>query len=260
MAYSTEHAANELTFSSPIRRNDFGAKVKRVQEWLSLHNFSTTIDSDYGPATEQCVRDYQHAKQLSPTGIVDQATYTNLTEPLSNALREITPSENENIASLVMKYARQHLSEHPREVGGQNCGPWVRLYMDGNEGRDWPWCAGFVTFIIKQACEATGHPLPIPGSFDCWELARQAKENEIFVSEDSLNAATWSAEKLCPCSIFLVKDGSGHWSHTGFALGDQCSTTTSTIEGNTNDDGNAEGYEVCKRIRSLEGKDYVRLA
>ena len=260
MAYLPQHAVNELMFSSPIKRNDFGSKVKRVQEWLSLHDFSTTIDSDYGPATEQCVRDYQDAKQLPSTGIVDRATYTSLTEPLSNALREITLTEDETIASLSLKYARQHLSEHPREIGGQNCGPWVRAYMDGNEGKEWAWCAGFVTFVTKQACTTMGHPLPIPGSFDCWELARQAKESELFISEDSLNTASWSAQDLSPCCIFLLKDGSGHWSHTGFACGDQCLTTISTIEGNTNDDGNAEGYEVCKRTRSLEGKDYIRLA
>ena len=260
MAYSSESAASELIFSSPIRRHDVGDKVKRVQEWLSLHDFSTTIDSDFGPATEKCVRVYQDAKQLPSTGIVDRATYTSLTEPLSRALREIIPSEGESISSLIMKYARQHLLEHPREIGGQNRGPWVRLYMDENEGKEWSWCAGFVTFVTKQACKLTGHPLPIPGAFDCWSLAEQAKENGLFISGDSLNTASWSAQDLSPCCIFLLKDGSGHWSHTGFACGDQCLTTIGAIEGNTNDDGNADGYEVCKRIRSLEGKDYIRLA
>jgi len=260
MAYSSKSAINELIFSSPISRHDVGEKVKRVQEWLSLHDFSTSIDSDFGPATEKCVRDYQDAKRLPSTGIVDRATYTSLTEPISHALREITPSENESISGLIMRYARQHLIEHPREVGGQNCGPWVRLYMDGNEGREWAWCAGFVTFVTIQACRSAGHPLPIKGSFDCWNLAQQAKDNGLFISGDSLTPASWSGQDLSPCCIFLVQDGSGHWSHTGFACGDQHPTTISTIEGNTNDDGNAEGYEVCRRTRSLIGKDYIRLS
>jgi hypothetical protein len=33
-----------------------------------------------------------------------------------------------------------------------------------------------------------------------------------------------------------------------------------TIEGNTNDSGEREGFEVCARTRSYAGKDFVRLA
>jgi hypothetical protein len=32
----------------------------------------------------------------------------------------------------------------------------------------------------------------------------------------------------------------------------------STVEGNTNDEGSADGYEVCQRMRSLTKKDFIR--
>ena len=48
---------------------------------------------------------------------------------------------------------------NPREIGGQNMGPWVRLYMDGREGAEFPWCAGFVCFVLAQACEAMGRAM-----------------------------------------------------------------------------------------------------
>lgn len=259
MPYIPHHVFQELEFVGTIKKGDTGFPVKRVQEWLSYHDFATTIDSDFGPATQKCVVEFQTFHELTSNGAVDQETFSRLVRPLRSALSEITPASEDDLASLTMKYARQHLSMHPREIGGQNRGPWVRTYMDGNEGDKWPWCAGFVTFVLKQVCDVMHCEMPIQGSFDCWDLARQAEEKGKLVSGDELRSESWDALHLCPCCIFLVRDGAGHWQHTGFACGDQCSETVVTIEGNTNDDGNAEGYEVCKRIRSLTDKDYIRL-
>ena len=35
--------------------------------------------------------------------------------------------------------------------------------------------------------------------------------------------------------------------------------TFATIEGNTNDEGSREGYEVCRRVRGRGSKDFIRL-
>jgi hypothetical protein len=45
--------------------------------------------------------------------------------------------------------------------------------------------------------------------------------------------------------------------HTGFSFGGAAQTFP-TIEGNTNDNGRANGYEVCKRLRSISKKDLIR--
>jgi hypothetical protein len=75
------------------------------------------------------------------------------------------------LGQLVIAYARQHLKSHPREVGPDNSGPWVRLYMDRRDGPAWPWCAGFSCFILKQAAETLDVAMPIQSSFDVDALA-----------------------------------------------------------------------------------------
>ena len=209
------------------------------------------------PATERCVKNFQQAHHLPVTGIVDRATYDSLIYPLKQALQAIPVTPDDNLPNLVLKYAQQHLEQHPLEIGGQNRGPWVRIYLDGNEGTLWAWCAGFVTFILKQACLTLNLPMPIEGSFRCNELAQQAKDKNLFVRSNDIISGNVSWQSLNPCCIFLVRKGS-RWSHTGFACQPN-ENSFSTIEGNTNDDGNAEGYEACKRIRSLTQKDFIRI-
>lgn len=258
-AILSSHLTQELSFTTKIQRNQLGSSVKRVQEWLYFHKFATTIDGDFGPATEKCVRDFQAARALPVTGVVDRATYMKLVEPLAKAVKEIQPAPGETLASMVLKYAKQHLAQHPIELGGQNRGPWVRAYMQGNEGQGWPWCAGFVTFVLKQACATLNLPMPIAGSFSCDQLATQARQKSRLVSDSDIlnNPASWSA--LRPCCIFLVRKQNGDWTHTGFAF-ERNGDIFATIEGNTNDSGSAEGYEVCKRVRGLSQKDFIRLA
>ena len=31
-----------------------------------------------------------------------------------------------------------------------NQGPWVRLYMNGRDGQEWPWCADFASYVLKR--------------------------------------------------------------------------------------------------------------
>jgi hypothetical protein len=47
-----------------------------------------------------------------------------------------------------------------------------------------------------------------------------------------------------------------HWSHIGI-VEEVKSSAILTIEGNTNDSGSAEGFEVCRRTRGLDDKDYL---
>lgn len=246
----------ELTIDNPIQVGNRGMKVKRVQEWLTYHEFATTIDSDFGDATEICVRRFQESKSLPITGIVDESTWNELITPLVTALNPIEPVANDTLADLVLKYANQHLALHPIELGGENAGVWVRLYMDGNEGIDWKWCAGFVTFIIKQACEALERPTPIEGSFSCDSLAYQAKAAGLFVEGKEIERGNIPIASLGTAQIFLVRRTDTDWTHTGYSF-DWQNHTFSTIEGNTNDEGISNGYEVCQRFRSIKDKDFI---
>lgn len=224
--------------------------VRRVQEWLDLHGFGLAIDGDFGPATQLQVRRLQSHAGITDTGVVDDETFDALVRPMTQALRQRL-DRSVAVGTAVVDYAQAHLAAHPREVGGANRGPWVRLYMRGQDGPDLAWCAGFVTFALAQAAESLRVAMPIAGSFSCDALAAQARDTGRFVPEDSVGAAS-----LTPGSLFLVRRTATDWTHTGIviqAYGD----AFDTIEGNTNDEGSRDGFEVCARSRGYENKDFI---
>lgn len=240
----------EVDFPGTLARGTRGRKAAMVQEWLSLHGISLVIDSDYGGITEGCVRRFQSREGLNVTGEVDEETFAAFVAPMRNVLKPLD-SVPATFSATVAAFAAQHLAIHPIEIGGQNCGPWVRMYMQGNQGRDWPWCAGFTTFLMKQAAEALDVPMPIKGSFSCDSLAAQAKAAGLFLTESSARP-----EKLDPGALFLVRRTSTDWTHVGMVLEAEAGSFA-TIEGNTNDDGHREGFEVCRRFRGYGSKDFI---
>jgi hypothetical protein len=229
-------------------------EARLIQEWLCLHGHGVVIDGIMGPATRAAIRRFQQMAGLPVTGRVSQAVMKELLKPLTRALARINP-DGRSLPELVLAYAKQHLAEHPREVGGQNRGPWVRLYMDGHEGRNWPWCAGFATYVVRQAAETLQVPMPVSRAFGCDFLGKQAKERHRLVSaEDILR----SRKTIEPGYLFLVRQKKDDWAHIGI-IADVDEVFFSTIEGNTNDDGSHDGYEVCARTRAVTGKDFIAL-
>jgi peptidoglycan hydrolase-like protein with peptidoglycan-binding domain len=120
-----------LQIDKTLRPGDRGDDVTRVQEWLCFHQFNVGIDGAFGPATEQGVADFQAASGVAVTGEADPATFALLTRPMSDALRPVAAAAT--LGQTIAACAMQHLLLHPVEVGGQNRGPWVRLYLRGLE-------------------------------------------------------------------------------------------------------------------------------
>jgi hypothetical protein len=249
--------AKELAFEGVIRKGDSGIRVRRVQEWLNIHRFATTIDGGFGDATEKCVEDFQDAAELQVTGRVNQETWEALVDPLKKAVEPINVPAGATLADAILRVAKQHLDQNPVEVGGDNRGPWVRIYVGGNQGPEWRWCAGFVTFVMKQACKLLGCPVPIAGSYSCDSLAYQAKQTGSFIRGTQLESGDIPWSTLGAAQVFLVRRTATDWVHTGFSF-DGSGSVFATIEGNTNDDGSSNGYEVCRRTRSVAGKDFIR--
>jgi len=133
---------SDLELDRNYQRNDQGPKVKLIQEWLSLHGLNLALDGDFGPATDAAVKQFQTASGLSVDGVVGPLTFAKLIQPMTDALKPIAAA-NQSPGQMVVLYAQQHLQSAPREVGGNNRGPWVRLYMNGFEGDAAKWCAGF---------------------------------------------------------------------------------------------------------------------
>jgi peptidoglycan hydrolase-like protein with peptidoglycan-binding domain len=241
----------DLELDAPKKRGSSGQKVRLIQGWLSLHGFELVVDGGYGDATARQVRAFQTANGLQVTGIVDEATYGKLVQPMIVALSPI--ASDGPLGRLVVAYARQHLVQHPQEVGGENRGPWVRLYTQGREGKDSPWCAGFATFVLGQAARAASVASPLPQTLACDEL--QACAGDRFLPQPKPS----QRKRITPGSLFLRPNPPGsklRYAHTGIVV-EADADTFKSIEGNTNDEGSAEGFEVCARVHGYRGLDFI---
>ena len=239
------------TFNSTLRKGDRGKSVRLAQEWLSFHGFRTAIDGVFGSATEVTTQAFQKKEGLPITGVVDDVTQTALLSPIEAVQQPISVG-SKALGDLYVAYARQHLKQHPIEIGGENCGPWVRLYMNGNEGSEWPWCAGFATWVLRQACRTKATPMPHPYAFGCDFLAAKGQASGSFFAVRKPE----DFPLVKPGYLFLVRRTLNDWTHVGIVEAVQGDTMT-TIEGNTNDQGSREGFEVCRRTRALSDKDFL---
>lgn len=113
---------------------------------------------------------------------------------------------------------------------GSNWGDTVKGYLH-SVGIDFPasWCMAFVYWCFEQS----------------------TNPNPLFKTGGVLNQFNHNTDKIVndpvPGDVFIMEFAHG-LGHTGFVeevLGDKIKT----IEGNTNDTGTREGYEVCRRIR-----------
>ena len=224
--------------------------IKEAQEWLCLHNIFVKVDGQDGPATQAAIRQFQRKNGLPETGIASGDTAAFLCQPLTSAtnlggFRAASPGE------AVVTVAQHYLSFHPREVGGQNRGPWVRHFMRGNEGDAWPWCCGTVCTILKQASTLAGE-MKIKYTASCDVLAQQAMKLGAFVVGEK-------REDLAPGALFLIRGKvPGDWTHTGIVTNFNVDHYF-TIEGNSNDEGSREGHELCARIRAYRNVDFIRV-
>jgi hypothetical protein len=221
------------------------AYVRVVQELLTLAGHSVKIDGMFGPATESALAS---VAGLTQRNYVDQQMWELLTEPFTHALDASPLPSNTSFQETSVSVATAQLKAKAREVGGENSGPWVRLYMDDHEGPTWAWCAGFVTFVIAQAHAMTFQQtsLPVHRTYSCDMLAAEGKRTSRFISSPHVR-------EMKPGDIFVVRHDTSveDWIHTGFVTEiDKDRNVFKTIEGNTNEDGSREGTSVRARTRS----------
>lgn len=233
-----------------LKRGDSGPQVKEAQEWLCYNGQRTMIDGDFGPATEYSVKHFQVLKGLTPSGVIDDKTISALLFNF-NKVSHMEPFHDEILLqNAIILVAQRHFMVAPVEIGGENMGPWVRFYTGGHEGKEWPWCAGFVSTIIYQAYEACQllPPTKFKFTLSCDEMARYAQKMGTFSKTPESG------------SIFLVrsKNNPNDWIHTGIVLSSS-KEVVFTVEGNTNDDGSREGYGVFHRTRAIKSLDFINL-
>ncbi len=243
--------AETLTITETIVRGSRQKKlITLIQEWLCISGQSIKIDGDFGPATQKAVINFQLNNKLPQTGKVDPLTFDSLVRPMKS-MADYTLSGGGDLLSAVVELSTKYEAVHPVEVGGQNKGPWVRYFMDGHQGNFWPWCAGFNTFIVKQASKLAGITTSLPRTYSCDVIGMWAKNRKQLVS-----GVSGDLTRIRPGHLFLVRRTRNDWTHTGIVI-EMTPEYCVTIEGNTNDEGSREGYEVCRRIRSFRSLDFV---
>lgn len=149
--------------------------------------------------------------------------------------------------SLCIALSHNGVREIPKN---SNSGPEVNLYLKSiglNPG--YPWCMAFIYWVVNKAAAEMGikNPLVKTGG-----VLRQW--NETTCKKIKTTAATIPQ----PGDIFILEFSKGN-GHTGF-VEKVAGGMIHTIEGNTNDDGSREGYEVAKRVRKISScKGFIRL-
>ncbi len=152
------------------------------------------------------------------------------------------------------------VSEH----GGDNRGQMVEHFLRSvalPPGQ--PWCAAFVHHVGHSAhydhlARRSSWPLPATGS--CEALARAAREYGVLRDEPHVG------------DVFLLYSPlRKRFIHTGIVVGVQDEERVHerdvhvciTVEGNTNDDGSANGHSTLRKVRTFreaEGHRFIRWA
>lgn len=133
-----------------------------------------------------------------------------------------------------------------REKGSSNSGKEVDQYLKSaglNPGN--PWCMAFVYWCYKQAANVLGVPnflIRTGGVLHQWNEQQAIKK--IVLDKVLKNPGI-----IQPGAVFIMDYGKGT-GHTGMVERIH-NGLVETVEGNTNDEGSREGYEVCRRTRKL---------
>ena len=241
---------------------------KAIQELLCINGIGLSITDALDAATKRAVKEFQEMKGLEVDGVVGPITTRVLSMPILTCaeLVSVKPLIQPDFASCLCWVAEQHLNLHPTEIGGDNKGPWVRLFSDGVDGASNYWCAWWSTYCVQQAWDiatALGWtPTFTRAKFrSSWCPGIQTaatKENRLITPAEALADPV---KVVRPGQLFLVWSASkNRVAHVGIVVGGgQADGTFETIEGNTNDDGSPNGTEVARRIRMVDTCYYVDL-
>lgn len=136
------------------------------------------------------------------------------------------------------------------EPKGSNSGTQVNQYLKSvGLGPGYAWCMAFVYWCVNEACQLLELKNPLVKTAGVLYQMRHTTCRLI-------PAKSFQAVK--PGDIFIMEFKSG-LGHTGLVEKIE-NGIVHTVEGNTNDDGEREGYEVCRRERSITSiKAFIQL-
>jgi len=148
------------------------------------------------------------------------------------------------LSARALEIATTQLGVH--EKGSSNSGPEVDKYLKSvGLTAGFPWCMAFVYWCYNQASIESGVAnflIRTAGVLHQWN--EQQPVRKIVLDKVLKDPAI-----IKPGAVFIMDHGKGN-GHTGLVEKIHGSSID-TIEGNTNDEGSREGYEVCRRTRRL---------
>jgi hypothetical protein len=139
--------------------------------------------------------------------------------------------------SLEIALSQDGISESPK---GSNKGPEVNKYLESaGISPGYAWCMAFVYWCVNGAAIDLNIENPLVRTGAVMLQWNTTKLRKLPKTSGGIN----------PGDIFIMQFSHGT-GHTGFVEKIE-GGLIHTIEGNTNDDGSREGYEVARRVRPI---------
>ena len=169
-----------------------GPLVTELQKLLVTRGYPVTVNGVFGLQTYRAVRAFQsqnldqHGQPLVVDGKAGPLTRWSLTHPKpvieTPAAVDYTRMPPPGMGGsppgkAALRIAISEMKDGAREVGGNNCGPWVKKYLKPaglNEGN--AWCASFVSWCYLQAGGDDKSKMPFPYCPGARALLKEFKE------------------------------------------------------------------------------------
>lgn len=229
---------SNLTLPPGLHVGSKGPAVKLLQEWLTFYGETAAIDGDFGPKTAAALDLWRRDFGNDTAGPLTPLDCDRLTMPMTKALAT---------TGSIVDIAHGYLGADAREIGGNNRGPWVRLFADGHDGPDYRWCGYFTRHVARQA----GHPWAERISSNCdITVGNAAKDGRLYAS----------GSRPVTGDLFVRYRGGDarDYYHQGVVT-HAYTSTFETTEGNSNDDGSANGDRVVALFRPYSRTVFVRM-
>lgn len=177
-----------------LKKNDQGQSITDLQKLLTQRGYAADINGVFDTRTYQAVRAFQsqnmdqHGQPLVVDGKVGDLTWWSLNHPKPDIA---TPSAinylqmpaadkgGSAIGRAALAAAIGELKAGAGEVGGNNCGPWVKKYLAPaglDEGNSW--CASFVSWCYLQASGGNKATMRFPYNPGARSLLQEFKERD----------------------------------------------------------------------------------
>lgn len=212
------------------------------------------VDGIFGQYTDQAVRRFQTQRRILVDGIVGPQTWGELNR-LPAGKGGAAPGKSGGASAAVEPTLK--VATLAKEIGfwergvmeqplGSNSGPKVNQYL-ASVGcpPGYAWCMAFVYWCYYMASLRLNLPNPAYRNASCTQVHNWAANNGKIVAEPQDG------------DVFLVRGPGNTYTHTGIVI--RAGGRVTTIEGNTNDNGSAEGIGVFYRTRATSNLAFVRL-